>query len=226
MDPPERAGWVKVSPAEYWTKLDVIENNRVRFELFRRFGVLVGSGDHHSVEFMPSFVHARNDYGRDWRVHHYGMPGHRRDADDDVAHYEWMRDAPDVTRMPSGELVAQLLDGMVTGKPQQLPVNLPNEGNVTNLDVGAVVEIMGVADGTGVQGRDKTTVPGILGEFLRRINVVQEWTVEAAVAGDRELVLEAMLADPIAAQAPYEQIIQMTDEMLAATARWLPQFDA
>ncbi|MDQ1447842.1 MAG: hypothetical protein QOC79_813 [Actinomycetota bacterium] len=226
MDPPERAGWVKVSPAEYWTKLDVIENNRVRFELFRRFGVLVGSGDHHSVEFMPSFVHARNDYGRDWRVHHYGMPGHRRDADDDLAHYEAMRDAPDVTRMPSGELVAQLLDGMVTGKPQQLPVNLPNEGNVTNLDAGAVVEIMGVADGTGVQGRDKTTVPGILGEFLRRINVVQEWTVEAAVAGDRELVLEAMLADPIAAQAPYEQIIQMTDEMLAATARWLPQFEA
>ena len=121
-----------------------------------------------------------------------------------------MRDAPDVTRMPSGELVAQLLDGMVGGKPQHLPVNLPNEGNVTNLDAGAVVEIMGVADGAGVRGRDKTTVPGIMGEFLRRINVVQEWTVEAAVAGDRELVLEAMLADPIAAQLPYEQIVEMT----------------
>ena len=226
MDPPERAGWVKVSPAEYWTKLDVIENNRVRFELFRRFGVLVGSGDHHSVEFMPSFVNAANDYGRDWRVHHYGMPGHRRDADDDVAHYEEMRDASDVTRMPSGELVAQLLDGMVTGRQQHLPVNLPNEGNVTNLDNGAVVEIMGVTDASGVYGRDKTTVPGIMGEFLRRINVVQEWTVEAAVAGDRELVLEAMLADPIAAQLPHEKIIAMTDEMLAATARWLPQFEA
>ena len=153
MDPPERAGWVKVSPADYWTKLDVIENNRVRFELFRRFGVLVGSGDHHSVEFMPSFVHSDNDYGSGWRVHHYGMPGHRRDADEDVAYYEEMRDAPDVTRMPSGELVAQLLDGMVTGKPQHLPVNLPNEGNVTNLDNGAVVEIMGVADASGVRGR-------------------------------------------------------------------------
>ena len=85
---------------------------------------------------------------------------------------------------------------------------------------------MGVADASGVRGRDKTTVPGIMGEFLRRINVVQEWTVEAAVAGDRELVLEASLADPIAAQLPYEKIIEMTDEMLAATARWLPHFDA
>jgi alpha-galactosidase len=127
--------------------------------------------------------------------------------------------------MPSGELVAQLLDGMVGAKPQYLPVNLPNEGNVTNLDTGAVVEIMGVADGAGVRGRDRTTVPGIMGEFLRRINVVQEWTVEAAVAGDRELVLEAMLADPMAAQLPYEKIIAMTDEMLRATARWLPTFD-
>ena len=226
MDPPERAGWIKTSPAEHWTKLDVVENNRVRFELFRRFGVLVGSGDHHSVEFMPSFVHSDNDYGSGWRIHHYGMPGHRADAEDDVAYYEEMRDATDVTRIPSGELVAQLLDGMVTGKEQHLPVNLPNEGNVTNLDAGAVVEIVGIADSTGVRGRDKTTVPGIMGEFLRRINVVQEWTVEAAVAGDRELVLEAMLADPIAAQLPYEKIIEMTNEMLAATARWLPHFDA
>jgi alpha-galactosidase len=226
MDPPERAGWVKTSPGDTWTKLDVIENNRVRFELFRRFGVLVGSGDHHSVEFMPSFVHPNNDYGSGWRVHHYGMPGHRRDADDDVEYYEEMRDAPDVTRMPSGELVAQLLNGMVSGRPQHLPVNLPNEGNVTNLDAGAVVEIMGVSDDTGVRGRDKTTVPGIMGEFLRRINVVQEWTVEAAIAGDRELVLEAMLADPIAAQLPYENIVEMSGDMLAATAGWLPQFDA
>jgi alpha-galactosidase len=225
MDPPEKAGWVKVSSADYWTKLDVIENNKVRFELFRRFGVLVGSGDHHSVEFMPGFVQPGNDYGSDWRVHHYGMSGHRADAAEDVEYYEEMRDAPDVTRMPSGELVAQMLDGMVTGKPVHLPVNLPNDGNVTNLDDDAVVEIMGIADDTGIRGRDKTTVPGIMGEFLRRINVVQEWTVEAAVMGDKELVLEAMLADPIAAQLPYEKIIEMTDQMLAATARWLPQFD-
>ena len=150
-----RSGWTrpnarvgsKVSPSPFWSKLDVIANNRVRLELFQRFGVLPGSGDHHAVEFMPGFVHPQNDYGSDWRVHHYGMPGHRRDADDDVAYYEEMRDASDVTRMPSGELVANLLDGMVTGKARALPVNLPNRGNVTNLADDAVVEIIGVADG-------------------------------------------------------------------------------
>ena len=224
MDPPEAMHWQKVSSGPRWTKLDVIANNRVRFELFHRFGVLTGSGEHHAVEFMPGFVHPTNNHGRDWRVHHYGMPGHRADADSDVAHYEAMRDADDVTRMPSGELVASLLDAMVTGHPRSLPVNLPNDGNVMNVPDRSVVEIIGVADEKGVRGRDQTTVPGVMGEYLRRINVVQEWTVEAALTGDRTLVLEAMLADPIGSQLAYEDVVAMTEEMLDATARWLPQF--
>jgi len=224
MDPPPAMKWTKVSPADYWSKLDVIENNRVRFEILRRFGVFPGSGDHHSVEFMPGFVHPGNDYGHDWRVHHYGMEGHRADAADDVEHYESVRDAEDVSRMPSGELVATMLDGIVTGKARALPVNLPNQGNVSNLADGAVVEIIGIADSAGVRGRDQATAPGIMGEFLRRINTVQEWTVEAALTGDRTLVLEAMMADPMAGQLAYDDIVTMTDEMLAATAKWLPQF--
>ena len=224
MDPPEKAGWTKVSPAEHWTKLDVMANNRVRLELFRDFGVIPGSGDHHSVEFMPNLVHPGNDYGQEWRIHHYGMPGHRADAEDDIEFYEEMRDAEAVTRMPSGELVAAVLDGIVTGKPRSLPVNLPNRGNVTNLPDDAVVEITGIADGDGIRGRDTTTVPGILGEYLRRVHQSQEWTVEAALTGDRTLVLEAMLSDAMATQISYDDLVTMTDEMLAATARWLPQF--
>jgi alpha-galactosidase len=224
MDPPEQAGWTKISDAEHWTKLDVMANNRVRLEFFQRFGVLPGSGDHHSVEFMPNVVHPGNDYGKEWRIHHYGMPGHRADAEADVVFYEEMRDASDVTQMPSGELVATVLDGMVTGKPRSLPMNLPNAGNVTNLPDGAVVEITGISDGTGLRGRDTTTVPGIFGEYLRRVHFSQERTVEAALTGDRTLVLEAMLSDAMATQIAYDDLVTMTDEMLAATSRWLPQF--
>jgi len=36
--------------------------------------------------------------------------------------------------------------------------------------------------------------------------------------------LEAMMADPMAGQLAYDDIVAMTDEMLAATAPWLPQF--
>ncbi len=63
----------------------------------------------------------------------------------------------------------------------------------------------------------------VLGEYLRRIVVSQELTVDAALTGDRALVVEAMLTDQMAGALPYEWVLAMTDELLAATAPWLGQ---
>jgi alpha-galactosidase len=224
MDLPPAMEYEKVTPGERWHKADVIHNNRVRLELFRRFGVLPGSGDHHVAEFFPGFVTPENDYGSNWKVHIYGLRKHMADADDDVTHYEAVRDSDEVSRFPSGELVATLIEALVTGTRRDLPVNLPNRGQVTNLPDGVVVEAMGTADGDGLRARDIVDVPSVLGEYLRRVAVSQELTVDAALTGDRTAVFEAMLADPMAGRLPYEEVAAMTGEMLQATAPWLPQF--
>jgi alpha-galactosidase len=54
---------------------------------------------------------------------------------------------------------------------------------------------------------------------------VQRLAVEAAVHGDVTLLKQAMMMDPLtgAVLDPIE-IDQMTDEMLIAQARWLPQY--
>jgi alpha-galactosidase len=224
MDPPAAMEYEKVTPGDRWHKGDVIHNNRVRLELFRRFGVLPGSGDHHVAEFFPGFVTPENDYGSAWKVHIYGLRKHVADADDDVTQYESVRDDDEVSRFPSGELVAPLLEALITGTRRDLPVNLPNRGQVTNLPDGIVVEAMGTVDADGVRARDRVEVPTVLGEYLRRVAVSQELTVDAALTGDRTTVFEAMLADPMAGRLPYEAVAAMTGEMLAATSPWLPQF--
>ena len=49
--------------------------------------------------------------------------------------------------------------------------------------------------------------------------------MEAAVHGDITLLKQAMLHDPlVGAVCNPEEVWQMTDEMLVAQARWLPQF--
>ena len=222
MDPPEQMVWEKAGTR--WTKADVLANNKVRMELFRRFGVLACSGDHHSTEFVPGFVHADNGHGAEWNVHVYRLAAHMAAADADVARYDALVATDDVPTIPSGELIAPLIDAMVTGRARSLPVNLPNAGNVTNLPDGPVVEIMGIVDAAGVRGRDTTTVPGVMGEWLRRVHLSQELTVEAALSGDRTLVLEAMLTDPMCGALSFDDMVAMTDELVAAGAPWLPQF--
>ena len=85
MDPPAGSHWRKVSTGEKWTKGDVVANNRLKLELFRRFGVLPGSSDTHVAEFFPWFVTEASGFGDDWCVHHYGIDGHRADKETDAA---------------------------------------------------------------------------------------------------------------------------------------------
>ncbi len=224
MAPVQGMHWQKVSEGDTWTKADVLANHRVKLELFRRFGVLPGASDTHIVEFLPGFVTPHSDFGRDWGVHHYGLSGHRADKVADDREVADLLAADEIPPWPSGELVAELVAGVATGAEHHLPMNLPNRGQVENLPEGAVVECIGVTGEGGVRPRDTARVDSVLGEVLRQISASQELTVDAALSGDRTRVLEAMLTDQVARHLPFEQLVAMTDELLAATAAWLPQF--
>jgi alpha-galactosidase/6-phospho-beta-glucosidase family protein len=53
---------------------------------------------------------------------------------------------------------------------------------------------------------------------------VAELTVAAAVAGDRSLAEATFFLDPLAGRGDFHQTEAMVDELLSATAAWLPQF--
>ena len=224
MEPPAGSHWRKVSTGEKWTKGDVVANNRLKLELFRRFGVLPGSSDTHVAEFFPWFVTEASGFGEDWCVHHYGIDGHRADKETDEADLAALLASQELPQWGSGELVSPLLHAIVSGDERHLPVNIPNTGQVVGMGHGPVLECMGVANASGITPRDRVQVESVLGECLRRIVYSQELTVEAALTGDRTLVLEAMLTDQMAGRLPYEHIVALTDELLAATAPWLDQF--
>jgi len=225
MDPPVQSHWHKLDPSRGWTKADVLANNRLKLEILRTFGVLPGAADTHVAEFFPWFVTGASDFGREWGVHHYGIDGHRKDkADDD----EWAAQLEKGAEIPewmiSGELVAPLLAALTSKASASIPMNLPNTGQVTDLPEGVVVECMGRVEDGVIRARDVASA-GAAGEHLRRVVTSQELTVQAAIDGDRSLVLEAMLADPVTGTLPFEHVVALTDDMLAATAPWLPRFN-
>ena len=143
--------WHKVSEGVEWTKADVVANNRLKFELFRQFGVLPGASDTHVAEFFPGFVTPASDFGREWGVHHYGLRGHREDKETDDRQVTELLAAEEISPFPSGELVAELIAGIVAGDGRALPMNLPNRGQVENLPHDVVVECIGVTEASGVR---------------------------------------------------------------------------
>src|SRR5262249_51212370 len=128
------------------------------------------------------------------------------------------------TTWRSGEMMADVVDSLVTGEPRELPVNIPNTGQCPDLPMDAVVESMCVVDASGVRGRDAARLPPSAAELVRRQVATQELTVQAAVTGDGALARQAMALDPLAGRGDLGEIEAMTDALLAGTVEWLPQF--
>ena len=79
---------------------------------------------------------------------------------------------------------------------------------------------MCIADGDGLRGRDTAHAPaGARRDGCGASSSSQEATVEAALTGSRDKVVEAMMLDPLAGRIDFDHVEQMTDEMLAATTR-------
>jgi alpha-galactosidase len=224
VDLPEGIGLRKPSPGPHWTRGDLNAGNRLKFELFRRFGALLAAGDRHLAEFFPGFLTEESHWGGRWGVHLTTIEERERHQGQHQQALDAMFAASEISRLPSGELVAATIDSLVTGHPRAMPLNIPNAGQCPDLPADVVVESLCTVDAEGIRGRDRAVAPPVFAEQLRRVVVAQELTVQAAASGRRDDVLAAMLADPLAGRVDFDALGRMTDELLDATRTWLPQF--
>jgi alpha-galactosidase/6-phospho-beta-glucosidase family protein len=213
-----------LKPGETWTKQRLADAHKVKFELFRRTGGLPAAGDRHLVEFFAGFLTEESGQGARWGVQPTPIAKRRADEARFVTELQEQLASDEVSDFPSGEMVHTVIGCLTTGDLAHLPLNIPNAEQCPDLPADVVVESMCVVDGNGIRGRDVARAPGLLAEQLRRVSASQELVVAAGVSGDRDQVVEAMLADPLAGRIDYDRLVAMTDEMLAATKPWLPQF--
>jgi alpha-galactosidase len=166
---PEGLGHETTSFGGQFAKRDLLRANQVKFALFDRFGVLPAAGDRHLVEFFPGFLTEESGWGKRWGVALTSIADREVWVDYYKAEFASLAAATEVPRMPSGEMVAPMIDSFVRDKARDFPLNLPNTGQCPDLPNDAVVEAMVTADGNGLAGRDAATAPSALAEWLRRI---------------------------------------------------------
>jgi len=100
--------------------------------------------------------------------------------------------------------------------------NLPNQGLVPNLPEGAVLELSAVITARGFRGLQHPDFPDPLAASLAKTLAGQALTVEAALTGDRKLVVEALLTDGCVRDPATAS--KLADELLQAHRAYLPQF--
>lgn len=214
-------------PDRNWANACFACAHRVKFDLFRRFGLIAAAGDRHLAEFMPG-----NEYLNDpetverWK---FGLTPVSWRKEDLEARLEKSRAMAcgerEVDMAPSGEEGVLLMKALCGLDRVVSNVNLPNAGQISNLPLGAVVETNAVFARDSV----RPVLAGALPEGVRRLILPHvenhAVTLRAALECDRELVVQALLNDPnTAAKCTHEgELRRLADDMIEGTARYLPE---
>jgi len=214
---------------------DYSRDEKVRIDVLRRFGYYSTESNGHLSEYLPwyrkrpaeirkwismkSWINGETGgylrvctEGRNWFVTDYP---------------NWLKeDPPSIT--PEGrseEHGSYIIEALETGRVYRGHFNIPNRGHITNVPDGCIVEIPGYVDRNGLNMPVIGDLPMACAATCSASARVQEMGVEAAVRGDPTLLKQAMMHDPLSgAICNPEEIWQMTDEMLVAQKKWLPQY--
>jgi alpha-galactosidase len=190
--------------------------------MYEKFGLYPSTDDNHLGEYLAYAWKAcpEESRGFNWidRVEESGFE-------------KWLRvnriidgeEAMNVKGCLSGERVMHIISGIVSNSRHlEYQVNLPNDGQVSNLIEGAIVESPAVIDRSGVHPIHVGDLPEGLAALCNIQILIQELAIEAAVNGNRELALQAMLADPVVQDLDAARIA--FDELMEAHSDLLPQF--
>ena len=208
---------------------------KVRLDVLKRFGYYSTESNGHLSEYLPWYRKRPEAIKRwidlsDWI--HGETGGYLRVTTEGRTWFEtdfpnWLAETPKplTAATRSEEHGSYIIESLVTGRPYRGHFNVVNRGHITNLPDGCVIEVPGYVDGNGISIPVVGDLPLACAATCSASVRVQQMGVEAAVHGDVNLLKQAMLHDPlVGAVCDPEEVWQMTDEMLIAQARWLPQY--
>ncbi|MBE5866486.1 MAG: alpha-glucosidase/alpha-galactosidase [Lachnospiraceae bacterium] len=218
-------GHGKEKEAENWMNRFFKGNQRVKFDLFLRYGAIAAAGDRHLAEFCPGSWYMKNPESvAEWGFSLTPVSWRKDRTKELMAQSERMASGEERFEItPSGEKgVAQMkallgLEDLITN------VNLPNRGQIPNLPLGAVVETNAVFTADSVTPVFAGEIPApILGLTSRTVEN-QQLVVKAVIDKDLKPAFSAFINE-VSNHLDLEDSKKLFNEMIENTKEYLGMY--
>lgn len=118
------------------------------------------------------------------------------------------------------EKAVKIIESIITGKEyEEEAVNLPNRNLIPGLPEDAIVEVPAIISKNGIVGVSIPNYPKSFVALLRNYVGVYDLTADAALKGSRELVIQAILVNPLITEVT--KVDELVDLMLEKQKKWL-----
>lgn len=120
------------------------------------------------------------------------------------------------------EVAIGLIDAIHNDRDKWMVVNVPNQGAIRFLPDDAVVEIGCMVNSAGIKPLALNDIPETTWGLVCAVKNYEQLTVKAAVSGDKDKALLALLANPLVRD--YNIAQSLLNDLLEANKDYLPQF--
>jgi alpha-galactosidase len=202
-------------------------NNRVKFDLFKKYGLIAAAGDRHLAEFIPGNIYLNDkktaeSWGFyltsvDWRINDL-----KRKLD---ISKRLVSGKEAITLKRSGEEGILLIKAICGLERVISNVNLPNSSHqISNFPASTIVETNAVFSYNDVRPMHAGSIPRNLLSLMKPHIVNQELTLQASLDFDKKNVYRAFESDPlIDGKCTPRELQILADEMINNTMKYLPK---
>ncbi|MBO5954331.1 MAG: alpha-glucosidase/alpha-galactosidase [Oscillospiraceae bacterium] len=210
-----------------WMNNCFVCSQKVKLDLFRKYGWIAAAGDRHLAEFVDGSRYLKNpETVRAWGFGLTTVAFRKEDLKKRLTKsQQLMSGERELKLVPSGEEgVAQMRAILGIGGPLVTNVNIPNRGQTPNLPMGAVVETNAVFRDNEVTPVMSGEIPGEILPLISRISIEQEGISEAIANRDLDAIFEIFANDPLVT-CSYDDAKKLFKEMVMNTAKYLTSYD-
>ena len=203
----------------------LIDTARLKLALLEQCGCLPAAGDRHIAEFFDCYLNDVEEADNKYGVKLTSIEERRDSWFAAVRSYVhgMLEDTFPLPDKKSSEAISEIMAALAGTVPPIIDIlNLPNDGQISNLPSGALVETMGEVSADSVRGLEPLELPEQIRKLILPHAENQFLIVKAALEGNRSAAREMLSRDPLTRNCT--DIDSMLDELLAAHSRYLPQF--
>jgi len=170
---------------------------RVKFDLFRRYGIIAAAGDRHLAEFCPPEWYLRNpDQIKTWKFTLTPVSFRIQQREDlKKKSLAYRKGEEEMVPENSGEEGIRQMRALLGLGDIVTNVNIPNSGQMPDLPLGAVVETNAFFSRDTVQPILTEGLPNPIRNLTMQHVLNQEGILEAALARDLEQAFQVFLND-------------------------------
>lgn len=197
--------------------------HKVKFDLFLRFGYIGAAGDRHLAEFCPpKWYLASPECAHSWTFGLTPVTWRKNDLKERLEKSAKLVSGEEKFEFrETGEDGVNQIRAILGLNDFVTNVNLPNEGQIPNLPMGAIVETNAMFTSDTVRPVFAGNIPQEIYPLISKIAGVQEMVSEAAAERDLDKAFRAFMEQ---VDLPIDEAKTLFDTMIDNTKKYLKEY--